>query len=168
MEQISTLDKIKENFQKNAYDVLKNHYADFKGRAGRANFWYFQLYMLILFFVCNTLFEIMGIGNLSKLIFLFLFLPILSISVRRLHDTGKSWYWLLLLGIGPSLLILIAILLAGSTLLGLFFIAFPSFTLVFQYLLLGFQCLQIASNIWLLVLFCQKGEAKENAWGSAQ
>ncbi|MDR2146619.1 MAG: DUF805 domain-containing protein [Tannerella sp.] len=77
-----------------------NNYANFKGRARRAEFWNFALATLILFAVLFTLF-IIGItakinfltniiAILESLAALALIVPIFSVSVRRLHDINKS------------------------------------------------------------------------------
>ena len=128
-----------------AYKAVKDHYCDFKGRANRPEFWYFQLYMLLLVILSSLLFGFLQIPMLSMLVSLALFLPALGISVRRLHDLGKKWYWLLL-SIIPGFLV------------GFFMTSSPTTAMVFNYI-------QLAANIFLLVLFCMKGEDKENAWG---
>ena len=70
---------------------LQKKYFDFSGRATLSEFWYFTL------FVCAaSLFSII-LGPLILLTYLFLFIPSLSVTTRRLHDTDKSgwrqlWY----------------------------------------------------------------------------
>ena len=141
------IEKIKTHFMQYGYATFKDHYADFKGRTNRPGFWYFQLYMFITVFVFSFLSGLLNMPILSLLISIAFILPGLSISVRRLHDTGRCWYWMLL-SIVPGIL--------SAT----FVTSAPSLAMIFYYL-------QIAGNICLLVLFCQKGENKENAWGKA-
>jgi uncharacterized membrane protein YhaH (DUF805 family) len=83
--------------------ALKN-FGDFKGRARRSEFWFFQLFfliaMLILVFIDNAIgtadAEDPSIGILSGIFILVMLIPSISVSVRRLHDTGRSgWYYLL-------------------------------------------------------------------------
>jgi uncharacterized membrane protein YhaH (DUF805 family) len=78
-------------------------YAVFSGRAGRPEYWWFALiYLLasvVLTFVdgiTGTLNLELGIGLLSGLFALALFLPALAVTVRRLHDTDRSGWWVLL------------------------------------------------------------------------
>ncbi|RJU98350.1 MAG: DUF805 domain-containing protein [Candidatus Poseidoniales archaeon] len=84
-------------------------YVGFSGRASRSEYWFFNLAffiaamgLLILtfasFFVANALVSVMGI--LSSVLYLGCFLPLLAVSVRRLHDLGKSG-WLFLVGLIP-------------------------------------------------------------------
>ena len=61
------------------------HYADFNGRARRSEYWYFALFNLIISFVIGFTFGVIAV-----------FIPGLAVSVRRLHDIGRSGWWLLL------------------------------------------------------------------------
>lgn len=77
-------------------------YAVFSGRAQRAEYWYFVLfYILILIglsvidMITGTYSEAAGVGLLSGLFGLGLFLPSLAVAVRRLHDTGRTGWWML-------------------------------------------------------------------------
>jgi len=72
-------------------------YAVFSGRARRAEFWWFALFSSLISFVAGFIGGYLGFGNiLSILANLFLFLPGLAVSIRRMHDVGKSgWYWLI-------------------------------------------------------------------------
>jgi uncharacterized membrane protein YhaH (DUF805 family) len=77
---------------------------NFWGRASRAEFWWFYLFYFP-FFALGVAIEagVFGDWPLRSLatffIFLFFGLPQISISVRRLHDTGRSglWYFLFLI-----------------------------------------------------------------------
>src|SRR5712671_4914436 len=79
--------------------VLTDHYADFKGRAARAEFWRYILVYLVL----SILLGILGIRLLSTVVGRALLVPTLAISVRRLHDVDKSG-WLILVPAGPAFL----------------------------------------------------------------
>lgn len=82
-------------------------YAVISGRSTRKEFWYFTLanfIILCLAIGCDNLFET-TIGNLPYGIFYFLFglvlvLPGTAVSVRRLHDIGKSG-WMLFIALIP-------------------------------------------------------------------
>jgi uncharacterized membrane protein YhaH (DUF805 family) len=69
-------------------------YAAFDGRAGRAEFWYFWLFLLLGSLIAAGLdAAIRGSGVLSALFSLATILPQLAVTARRLHDTGRSGWW---------------------------------------------------------------------------
>ena len=76
-------------------DVLKK-YAVFSGRAGRQEYWMFFLYNLIFAIVAFILDKTISIGYFGALYGFAVFIPSLAVSVRRLHDTGRSGWWLLI------------------------------------------------------------------------
>lgn len=74
----------------------------FDGRATRTEFWTFTITTIILMNLISFLSIIPIIGWIFSILTTILTLPVLivsaSVSVRRLHDIGKSaWYWLLYL-----------------------------------------------------------------------
>jgi uncharacterized membrane protein YhaH (DUF805 family) len=77
--------------------VLKQ-YADFSGRARRKEYWMFFLFNLIFTAVLSVLDILItlavGAGFLYILYALAVFIPSLAVLVRRLHDTGKSGWWI--------------------------------------------------------------------------
>jgi len=73
-----------------------NNYAAFEGRARRKEFWYFVLFFIILSIVATLIDSLYGLPILSVVTLLGLVLPSISVSVRRLHDTGRSGWWYLL------------------------------------------------------------------------
>jgi len=74
--------------------VVKN-YVGFEGRAGRSEFWYFTLVNFIIAIVINVLGSVLGMKILGTIYALALLLPSIAVSIRRLHDIGKSGWWLL-------------------------------------------------------------------------
>ncbi|MBT4937406.1 DUF805 domain-containing protein [Candidatus Peregrinibacteria bacterium] len=70
--------------------VLKK-YAEFSGRASRAEYWYFVLFNFIISVVIGYI-----SGFLSIIYALGVFLPSLAVAARRLHDTNRSAWWLLI------------------------------------------------------------------------
>lgn len=73
-------------------------YARFAGRAARPEFWYFLLFVVIVAAVGFTIDIAAGTSFVYPVVVIAVFLPFLSVAVRRLHDTGRSgWYYLLLL-----------------------------------------------------------------------
>lgn len=81
-------------------DAIKN-YANFQGRTSRKAFWMHFLFLIILsitsFFIDYKILEVENdFGFISGLFLLFNIIPTIAISVRRLHDIGKSgWYYLI-------------------------------------------------------------------------
>ena len=72
-----------------------NKYFDFETRSSRKEFWYWQLFR-ILMFLSITFIESLGLSGLlfiSNFIFL---IPEIAVSIRRLHDINKSGWWILL------------------------------------------------------------------------
>lgn len=78
--------------------VLKN-YTVFNGRARRKEYWMFVLFNLLLSIAATVadyaLFNT-GSGAISGLYALVLLIPSLAVGVRRLHDVGKSGWFLLI------------------------------------------------------------------------
>lgn len=73
-----------------AIKICLNKYATFNGRATRSEYWWFQLFV---FLVC------LALSIFPPLLFIFVvaqILPNIAVSVRRMHDTGKSGWWVLL------------------------------------------------------------------------
>tara|TARA_B100000941_G_scaffold78620_1_gene53743 strand:- start:36 stop:428 length:393 start_codon:yes stop_codon:yes gene_type:complete len=119
--------------------VMRDNYANFKGRARRKEYWMFVLVYVIILIACmvfdnvlGTVFMMdagplgeisMGYGWLYSICSLVHFIPGLGLVVRRLHDVGKSgWFYLLIL-------------------------------------------IPIVGWIWLLVLYCTEGQKEDNKWG---
>ena len=91
----------------NFVDVITKHYVDFEGRATRSQYWYFVLVNVVLGWVIGFLAGAMGIPGLAYIYSLALLLPGIGVGVRRLHDTGRSGWWMLLAltGIGAIVVI---------------------------------------------------------------
>ena len=75
-------------------------YVTFSGRASRPELWYFILFLLLTQFVAAVLDHALGITLFEPVVGLGTLLPGLAVEVRRLHDLGRSGWWLLL-GILP-------------------------------------------------------------------
>ncbi len=77
--------------------VITAHYMDFDGRTRRRDFWLYVLAVFVLSLVVGVVSELVGIRSLmTDLLALALLLPNIAIAARRLHDTGRSGWWLLL------------------------------------------------------------------------
>ncbi|MDL5592285.1 DUF805 domain-containing protein [Bacillus subtilis] len=77
-------------------EALKN-YAEFKGRATRREYWMFILINLGICIVVGVLDAILNTkGILYNLYSLAMLLPSIAVGARRMHDTDRSGWWLLL------------------------------------------------------------------------
>ena len=88
-------------------EALKK-YAVFHGRAHRAEFWWFVLFNAIFSYALNVTFGAsVGVPEesissaspqavLPAIYGLAMFLPAIGVSIRRLHDTNRSGWWLLI------------------------------------------------------------------------
>lgn len=91
----------------NWYLKCLKQYADFSGRARRKEYWMFTLFNIIFVIVAMILDNVLGltVAELPYGLFYFLyalavFIPGLAVSVRRLHDVGKSG-WMILISLIP-------------------------------------------------------------------
>ncbi len=76
--------------------VLKK-YAVFNGRARRKEFWMFALINLIISLVLGVIDETIGTGGILGLVYaLAVLIPYIAVSIRSLHDTGRSGWWILI------------------------------------------------------------------------
>ena len=78
------------------YLLVLKKYAVFSGRARRKEYWYFILFNAIIGIVLSLIDMLWGYPLLYWLYSLAVFLPALGVSIRRLHDTGRSGWWLLI------------------------------------------------------------------------
>ncbi|MBD8898076.1 DUF805 domain-containing protein [Rhodanobacter sp. DHG33] len=77
-------------------NCIKGHYADFEGRARREEFWMFSLVDLIVTVVAEAIGQAVHVPMLSGVYCLVTLLPCIAVGVRRLHDTGRSGWWMLI------------------------------------------------------------------------
>jgi uncharacterized membrane protein YhaH (DUF805 family) len=89
------------NFQDAVASALRN-YATFAGRARRSEFWFFFLFTLLAQAVAGIIDEAATRGVLGAVLSILLLLPSIAVGVRRLHDNGRSGWWLLL-GLVPMI-----------------------------------------------------------------
>lgn len=74
---------------------IKDHYADFEGRARRTEYWMFFLVNVLISIVVGVVGRIIHVPIIGSLYGLAVLVPGLAVGARRLHDTGKSaWWWL--------------------------------------------------------------------------
>jgi uncharacterized membrane protein YhaH (DUF805 family) len=75
-------------------------YVGFSGRARRSEYWYFLLFNVIISILAAIVDAAMGSVALGILVAVVLLLPGLAVTVRRLHDIGRSGWWIFI-GIVP-------------------------------------------------------------------
>lgn len=142
---------------------IKN-YVTFEGRARRKEYWMFVLFNVIFsiilgFFdaiVFNAYFIPGKMGYLGSIYGLFVFLPTLAVSVRRLHDIGRSGWWLA--GYYGLAIVCGILMLVGSVMI----IAGRAAGIVLSLVdLLVF----FVAGIWMLVWMCLDSQPGDNAYG---
>lgn len=87
------LDQSENRYQIAILNCFKK-FADFKGRSARSEFWYFQLFCLLLSIFLHFISQ-----NLASLAMLIVMLPNLAVSVRRMHDIGRSGWWVCIVAV---------------------------------------------------------------------
>jgi len=156
---------------------LKN-YANFSGRASRAEFWWFFLFTIIIYTILMFVAGAIGAGMASAnpvsavmtgtvgvstaivgILWLALFIPTLAVQMRRLHDTNRSGWWLgvfwllYIVYMGVVFRAAAGVATGGAGGLGLAAGA-GLFALVF-----------LVYSITLLVFFCLRGTVGPNRYG---
>ncbi|MDO4795490.1 MAG: DUF805 domain-containing protein [Brachymonas sp.] len=97
---------------KKAVERCFKKYFDFSGRAGRAEFWYFFLFNILIsipfaILIIATGGESASIERLADIVNLALFIPNTAVAARRLHDTGRSGWWQLIAFTGIGIFFLL-------------------------------------------------------------
>ena len=146
-----------------AVSAFFSNYANFRGRTRRSGYWWVALAVVIvsipLAVVDMALFRGLwpqnlldaGFGPVSALFFAVVAIPSVSLGVRRLHDTGRSGWWILLpaaLGIAQSAVITTGGVAAMTSVLSI-----------------ALGLLTLAASIALLVFYVQDSQPGENAYG---
>lgn len=145
-------------------------YATFSGRAMRSEYWWFYLFTVIVSIVTagidallNTVFD-NGFGVVGLVTSLALLLPTWAVTVRRLHDMGRTGWWVLL-----PLVLTLALVVMGFVAVFVLVLNFgggdASLTWLVTVPILVLVLLTVASLIVLLVFLCQGSEAGPNKYG---
>ena len=71
-------------------------YVDWNGRALRSEYWYSYLFVILGVIVTSILDAATGLFIFTGLFYLAILLPMLFVTVRRLHDVGRSGWWMLI------------------------------------------------------------------------
>jgi len=80
----------------NYYLLVLQKYATFSGRARRSEYWYFILFNTIISFGFGFVCGLIQIPQLSYIYTLAVIIPSIAVGVRRMHDVGKSGWFLLI------------------------------------------------------------------------
>ena len=87
------------SFKEAVVRALTQNYCNFSGRASRSEYWWFYLFTCIVSWVVSIVVSLFS-SDLSTMyiasmvVGLAFLLPSLGIAVRRLHDIGKSGWWM--------------------------------------------------------------------------
>ena len=150
---MSFTDSIKTCFQK---------YIDFNGRASRSEFWWFFLFTLLVRIVTTW------IPGLGFIITLALLLPSLSVTARRLHDTNRTGWWMLLYVIPVLSLIAISIVIIVLVVIS-FSDTWEDTDVawgIFIFLLIFLIIISLVSAIVLLIFLVTAGTVGPNRFGA--
>ena len=141
-----------------ACKVCLNKYASFGGRASRSEYWYFVLFQTLLGMVASA-FDAAGQteGAFGAVVTLGLLLPGFAVHWRRLHDTGRSGWW-----IGASWLGAIGGCFLGGLAMGMGNEDLGGGIMVVSLLAAG------VAQIIVFVFTCQKGTDGPNQFGQGQ
>lgn len=152
------------------------NYVNFKGRSTRSEFWFAYLFQFLVRFGVSFIFSFLGsiffissssvMSGVSSFSFartlvgivdLAMFLPALSIGVRRLHDIGRSGWWILLE-------FSVYLLVPGFT---IFALLNPILMNLEIFLILLLICLlaSLAGVIVLIIMWCRPSDGA-NKWGA--
>ena len=139
-------------------------YVIFEGRARRKEYWMFVLFSYIFTFAAMAADEILtgaySSGKpkfITSVFLLFIFLPALTVWVRRLHDIGKSGWWVA--GCYAAYIVLTGIMIVGAV----GFAATNSVPL--GILAIAPYVVLLAIAIWMLVWLCRDSQPGPNAYG---
>lgn len=77
------------------FKVLQN-YATFSGRARRKEYWMFVLFNVIVSFVIGFIGGFIQVPQLANIYTFAVLIPSIAVGVRRMHDVGKSGWYLLI------------------------------------------------------------------------
>jgi uncharacterized membrane protein YhaH (DUF805 family) len=80
----------------NYYLIVLQNFANFSGRARRSEYWYFVLFNIIISFVLGFIGGLYDFTMLSNIYSLVIIIPSIAVGVRRMHDVGKSGWFILI------------------------------------------------------------------------
>lgn len=80
-----------------AVKSVYSNYAKFDGRARRREYWYFALFAVVVYIIGVILVKALGafFGIVLTIFWLGTLIPSIAVSVRRMHDTDHSGWWII-------------------------------------------------------------------------
>ncbi len=108
-----------------AVSSVFSNFATFSGRARRSEYWYWVLFTFIAGAVASIVDAVLhlhvynangvSVGPVAAIVALIVLIPSIAVTIRRLHDTGRSgWWWLLSAICGCGAIILFFFCLSDS------------------------------------------------------
>ena len=147
--------------------VFRN-YINFKGRAQRSEFWWFTLFTVIVSVVLGILGSALPALNVLEGIYsLAVLLPSLAVTVRRLHDTNRPAWWLLiylavfLAWVIGGIILAVSIGIDDPDVLETDFQDWPGYTAY----IIGCILFSLAGAVTMIVICAQRGTAGANRYG---
>jgi|SRR5271170_6768039 len=131
-----------------AIEACLTKFADFEGRAPRAEYWWFVLFTTVVGFILTHILPLLG--DIAGLVLL---LPTWAVGVRRLHDVDRSGGWLLL-----PLPALLLTLICGVA-------AYATGTRAFAGIVVPLALVTVGCYVVILVWNSQRGTAGPNRFG---
>jgi uncharacterized membrane protein YhaH (DUF805 family) len=154
-----------------AVGSVLRQYATFSGRARRSEYWWFYLFTVLAGLGAAVVDGLLGavlgrnVEVVNLVVSLAVLVPSIAVGARRLHDTGRTGWWLLL----PVVPLLLTVVLAvPAMVLGLFAAVDGGFDVVGGATVAGFflsLALMLVGGIVLLVFFCQDSQPGPNKYG---
>lgn len=144
-------------------------YATFSGRARRSEYWWFYLFTILVAIatavidaVLDTAFD-NEIGLVGTITSLALLVPTLAVTARRLHDTGRTGWWMLL----PAIPLVATIVVAFAAVLATAFSTNADSNPEVAVIALLAVCvlLTLAAGITLIVFLCLNSKPEANKYG---
>lgn len=82
------------------YIMAFNKFAEFSGRSTRSEYWYFVLFNFLIQIGLSIILELLGDKGIGSAVIglyaLAVLIPSIAVTVRRLHDVGKSGWMILI------------------------------------------------------------------------
>ena len=145
------------------------NYAQFSGRAPRAEYWWFFLAVIIAYVVASIIDSLLGMkgmvmgvyGPIATLLMLGTLVPSLAVGVRRLHDTNRTGWWIL----APLVPYCLAFVLGGAAMMGGTAAGSGAGMGAGMGIAAIFLFLGAACALALLVFYCLPGTVGDNRYG---
>lgn len=144
----------------NFMDMVQNHYMDFTGRLGRAQFWYFILVCVLVSIAAAILDGIIGRGLIGAVVGLGLLLPTAGAAARRIQDSGNNGQlvWIYVIAALVNYLIVLLAALSGP---------FGALGFLYFFFSIGWliSLVMIVAAIAIVYFCVQAGSSGDNQYG---